>query len=199
MAKGSQFERDTCRRLSTWWSGDPDTDVLFWRTSQSGGRATSRGKRGKHTTASHCGDIAALDERGAPLTRLITFELKRGYQSATIHELLDKPQLAAVQTYEKWIEQAITAASNAKTPFWALIHARNRRDTTLTIPSSLFEQLGCTTQIVRPPTVRLLAPVKLLWDVVWIGVTCMKLESFLDGITPSEIRHMLDQPSRAAQ
>src|SRR5262245_2386383 len=47
-AKGSKFERDLCRQLSLWWS-DGKRDDVFWRASQSGGRAKFRGRRGLQT------------------------------------------------------------------------------------------------------------------------------------------------------
>ncbi len=138
--KGSDFERTVCRDLSKWWSTDGDTDVLFWRTASSGGRATNNTKKGKSTTQAHCGDICALDARGAQLTQLITFELKRGYTSAILHALLDRSDSAACQEYESWINQAVASSQSAKTPHWAIIHKRNQRETILTCPSALLAQ-----------------------------------------------------------
>jgi len=41
MAKGGEFERDISRFLSRWWTYGERDDV-FWRTSASGARATTR-------------------------------------------------------------------------------------------------------------------------------------------------------------
>src|SRR3954464_11883516 len=95
--KGASFERDLCKRLSLWWT-DGERDDVFWRTSQSGGRATSRTKKGKKTKNSY-GDICAVDPIGQPLLDLITFEVKRGYNKDSFTDLLDKPKSSI---YMKW-------------------------------------------------------------------------------------------------
>lgn len=75
--KGSGFERSFCKELSLWWSNGKWDDV-FWRTSQSGGRATTRFKKGLRTADSY-GDVMAIREEGKPLTKTTFLELKRGY------------------------------------------------------------------------------------------------------------------------
>lgn len=126
-SKGSSFERDFCRRLSIWWSEDKEQDSLFWRTASSGGRAKLRGRKGKQT-ASHHGDICATNGEGQPFIDMFTCELKRGYNRATIVDLLDKPARAALQTYEKWILQATESAQQAGTPYWMIVHRRDMRN-----------------------------------------------------------------------
>lgn len=54
-SKGNSFEREICKKLSLWLSNNKMDDV-FWRTSNSGGRYTSRKKVGK-TTENQIGDI----------------------------------------------------------------------------------------------------------------------------------------------
>ena len=131
-AKGSQFERDICRRLSLWWSDDKRDD-LFWRTSQSGGRATTRRKKGKETEG-HAGDITSTSEKGIALTKLIAFELKRGYSKEHPFSLVDKPPKAKPQVYEQWIRQAYASQRNGGCRFWAIIHKRDRREVTISLP-----------------------------------------------------------------
>jgi hypothetical protein len=79
--KGSAFERTISKQLSLWWT-EGERDDVFWRSTQSGGRATQRAKSGK-TTASSYGDIAPLDSIGKPFTDYFCIELKRGYSSDT--------------------------------------------------------------------------------------------------------------------
>lgn len=138
MAKGGEFERQVCRMISKWWSGGRHDD-LFWRSSQSGGRATVRHRKGKRTRG-HESDITATDDVGLPLIRTITFELKRGYNKDTLHNLIDRPRKPKnqkkpnTQTYEDWIAQATAAAERAKTPYWAIIHRRDGREPTILVP-----------------------------------------------------------------
>jgi hypothetical protein len=136
-SKGSAFERDFCRRLSIWWSGDEAIDSLFWRTASSGGRAKLRGRKGKQT-ASHHGDICATNGEGQPFIDMFTCELKRGYNRATIVDLLDKPERAALQTYEKWILQACESAKQAGTPYWMIVHRRDQRDALILMEREAF-------------------------------------------------------------
>ncbi len=133
MAKGANFERDFCRRLSLWWSGG-EYDDLFWRTSNSGGRATVRAKKGKGTKNQY-GDICATDPAGDSLMALLTFELKRGYNRATIHDVLDAPHRAADPTYGKWVTQARDSHKVAGSVSWALVVKRDRRDALILMPA----------------------------------------------------------------
>ena len=75
--KGSGFEREVAKALSLWWT-EGSRDDVFWRSSNSGGRATARRKRGQRTAGQH-GDIAATDPVGEPFLKVVTIELKAGY------------------------------------------------------------------------------------------------------------------------
>jgi hypothetical protein len=132
MAKGGAFEREICKRLSLWWT-DGEDDSCFWRTSNSGGRATVRGKQGKKTSG-HYGDVAATDERGKPFLDLFTIEIKRGYNRCTSAELLDKPARAKAQQYETWIAKAREDSAAAGSSSWMLIHKRDQREAVVFIP-----------------------------------------------------------------
>jgi hypothetical protein len=128
VAKGGSYEREICRDLTAWWTGDELKDVIFWRTSQSGGRATERQKRGKHVGSSQVGDVTAIDPDGMPLTRLVTIEIKRGYPDAHLGELLDKgTRYKGPTPLESFLLQTIAAAQRANTPWWMLIHRRDHK------------------------------------------------------------------------
>ena len=132
--KGPAFERWLCGELSKWWTGDPNcNDCLFWRTAGSGARATTRAKVGKETSCHH-GDILAVDERGKPLTNLLCIELKRGYNRATIQDLIDRPAAAKIQTYEGWIGKLRSTAKQSGRPYWLLIVKRDRREALMLLP-----------------------------------------------------------------
>lgn len=72
--KGSSFERLLCRQWSLWWTGGSRDDI-FWRTSGSGSRATSRRKTGKKDKWNH-GDMRPDDPRGFALCSSWCFEFK---------------------------------------------------------------------------------------------------------------------------
>ena len=171
-AKGSAFEREICTKLSLWWTQDlpePRTDI-FWRTSGSGARAKVRGRKGKQTHGQH-GDICAIDPIGQPLIDLLTIELKRGYSKHTITDLLDKPEGAAKQVYEKWIEQAEESHVHAGSKSWLLIVKRDRRKELIISP--LFNQ--AFTRFWLKPNV--------------LGI--VTLQDFLIDWTPEDIRENL--------
>ncbi len=137
MAKGGQFERDICRSLSLWWSGGKHDD-LFWRTAGSGGRATVRRKKGKGTKG-HAGDITNTSKHGAGFMRLVTLELKRGYNKNTLHDILDQGRANAQPMYETWFKQAEASRNIAKSDWWWLIVRRDKHDALLIAPHSFHD------------------------------------------------------------
>lgn len=122
--KGSQFERDIAKKLSLWWT-DGSRDDIFWRTSQSGGRATTRAKKGK-TTANSEGDLCAIDPIGQPLMDRFVIELKKGYNKDSLIDLIDSPTSKQVGMYPKWIKKVKEQAENGRKQ-WLLIIKRDRR------------------------------------------------------------------------
>lgn len=72
-SKGGAFERLICSKLSLWVSQN-QRDDLFWRSSQSGGRASVRFKKGKDTVTA--GDITAIHPDGMALTDRYIIECK---------------------------------------------------------------------------------------------------------------------------
>lgn len=128
--KGSSFEREICKKLSLWWSNEVEgspRDDIFWRASQSGGRATQRAKSGKRTAGSY-GDIAAMDPVGAPLLKVFTLELKRGRSHGDLGDMLDLPLKGYKQRpFEKTLEQARRSHELANSQSWLLISQRDRR------------------------------------------------------------------------
>ena len=138
--KGGGYEREFCKELSLWWTNH-DRDDVFWRSSQSGGRATTRRKQGKSTANSY-GDIAATDAIGHPLIDLITFELKRGYKESGVDKVLDRAETMKAQPFDEFLTQTVSSATDAGTPFWALITRRDRRRDMIWIPYELYQLLN---------------------------------------------------------
>jgi len=144
--KGSAFERLICKQLSLWWT-DGDRDDVFWRTSNSGGRATIRGRQSKETFGQY-GDIQATDPIGQPLMNACAIECKKGYKQATLSDIIDRPDnLKRKSEYQKFVEQAITQADAAKAPFWMLITKRDARNILIAIPWELYLELAKRSRI----------------------------------------------------
>jgi hypothetical protein len=131
-AKGAAFERDICRQLSLWWTSQQRDDI-FWRTPQSGGRATHRAQKNKGT-AGHYGDIMAVDPIGNPLLKFMTFELKHGYGGASAMDLLDG---GPKSLWRAWIIGAMRVCEDARSRYWAVIARRHCRKTVICYPSDL--------------------------------------------------------------
>lgn len=193
--KGGGFERLIADQLSAWWTGEEDWRVL-WRTSNSGGMATVRGKKGKKANL-HCGDLCAIDPIAEPLTRVITFELKRGYSKTTIHDLLDKPERSAKQVWESWIEQASAARKQSGSYSWAIISRRDKRNALITLPRKfaavLFqEQEDCTLPFGLDvyPLLGMQAQVKAVGIVSTVTTT---LSNFLLWVKPQQIKALAEQ------
>lgn len=81
MAKGGDFERDVSKFLSLWWTHNEREDI-FWRTSASGARATTRAAGFKKTKYEH-GDITFTDPIAKPMLDLMIIEAKRGYTNTS--------------------------------------------------------------------------------------------------------------------
>ena len=175
-AKGAAFERDICRRLSMWWSGDKDRDDIFWRSSQSGGRATERAKKGKRTFGSY-GDIAAVDPLGLPLLKFFTFELKRGRTHGSLGDLMDMSKDAAWQPFEKCMQQAALSAQQAKSITWMLIVQRDRRHCMAYADTATWKTLGIRT------------PHRVRTRLGSIGA--IKFSTFLGQLNPETIRRRI--------
>ena len=163
--KGGDFERELCRTLSLWFSGGKRDDLL-WRSSQSGGRATARARKGQ-TTAGHCGDICATCPAGEPLTAAVTWEAKRGYggkKGKTARASLTQLLTATAATWKSppkeslpgFIHQAREAKRRAGTKHWALVWKPDNMKAMIFMPEDLFDWLilgdkPCPYMICWPP------------------------------------------------
>lgn len=195
MAKGGNYERELCYRLSRWWTDGADEEV-FWRTSQSGGRATRRQQLGKTATV-HQGDICAVKGIGKPLMEVMTLELKRGYPRAILGGLLDLRPAAAQQPYEEWYQQAQEAANRASSFSWLIIHKRNNCEDVVTFPWALLERLRGAGALKSTPVpfmafstvIRIKEKSKIVRQLV-AKLGSMRLDHFLHGVKPAHVRHV---------
>ncbi len=145
--KGSDFERTICKELGLWWT-DGARDDIFWRTSNSGGRATVR--KGRSTFGGY-GDVQAVDPIGQPLLNITSIELKRGYGQASVGDLLDVGK--APPQWARWVEQAEMERGQGGQPYWMLITRRDRRSAVVHIPAPFASALrDAGGDVYRAPT-----------------------------------------------
>lgn len=145
--KGSDFERTICKELGLWWT-DGARDDIFWRTSNSGGRATVR--KGRSTFGGY-GDVQAVDPIGQPLLNITSIELKRGYGHASVGDLLDEGK--AKSQWALWAEQAEMERGQGGQPYWMLITRRDRRGAVVHIPATFASALrDAGGDVYRAPT-----------------------------------------------
>lgn len=188
--KGGQYEREICRQLGRWWSHG-ERDDIFWRTSNSGGRATTRSKTGRRTFGQY-GDVQAVDPVGAPLLRAFCFEVKRGYSSSSFADVLDQPRLAAQQEWEKFVEQARTAARDSRAKYWLLIQRRDLCRAFIFFPHALYLELqdnGVLAHQWGHPFVLVRTWVKSKTDKGTVEKICgTTLDNFLQVVGPEQVK-----------
>lgn len=153
-SKGGRFEREICKQLSRWWSGNGRTDV-FWRTSQSGGRATQRAKKGVGTYGSY-GDIGILDPIGLPLLKRFTLELKCGNSYGGIGDLFDST--GERLKLQKAFKQAITTHQKSGSLGWMLITRRDHKIPLVSAQLEVIKPLLKTRIYLATSIVRIILP-----------------------------------------
>lgn len=140
MGKGPQFEREFSKQLSLWWS-DGEEDDLFWRSSASGARATTRAKTRQRTHGQY-GDICATHPGAVPFTDAFTIELKRGYASQNFMDLIDRPETINQTQWEEWIQKAHTNSILSESLVgWLLVIRRDKRRPIVVMPRAALETL----------------------------------------------------------
>jgi hypothetical protein len=176
--KGSSFEREICKTLGLWWTSGNRDDV-FWRSSNSGGRAKTRSLVGQGTFGQY-GDVQATDPVGQPLIDLFAIEIKRGYTRHVFADIIDQPMKSAKRPWTEWLDQVRLDKANSKRPFWMLITKRDRRETMVFMPMTAYHMLVLLNQHLHKarPHVRFYAhPKSARVDTGWVFAST--LEEFL--------------------
>jgi len=145
--KGFSYERKICNQLSLWWTNNKRDDI-FWRTSGSGARATTRSKIGKNTFGQY-GDIQANDPIGQPFIDVFLTEIKRGYPNATVSNIIDAAPKTKANQLEEFITKTRHSSVLAGAYSWMIIHKRDRREPTIIIPRSNAEKLCVFTNCAK--------------------------------------------------
>lgn len=137
--KGGNFEIEIAKRLSEWWI--PGRTDIFWKTQNSGARATVRKTAGRDTVGQH-GDICASDPVGTPLLKYLTISVKRGYNAASFQDIIDIELGAKRREWETWINEIRYSAKCSRSRFWMIIAKRDRRKTLIAAPREFFHEMG---------------------------------------------------------
>lgn len=180
--KGSSFEREISKLLSLWWS-EGERDDVFWRSSQSGGRATTRAKMGKATAGSY-GDITALHVSGEPFTNFFCVELKRGYTKDTdVMALLDSKQKEPI-LLQHW-NQCERDRCAAEAAHSLVIIKRDHMTTCVYVSTELFELLQANTLgKFKKGFIKYTGEIRKSS----VSLVMMKLEDFLKWAKPKRIK-----------
>jgi len=173
--KGSDFERYIAKTLSKWWT-DNEREDIFWRTSQSGGRATTRKKAGK-TTANQDGDLCATDPIGQPLINLTSIELKKGYNGWTIKEMIDSRGTRNKTLLETFFAQANREAESQEKSCWWLICRQDRREILIFVNCGFWKWLR---RKIEPPNFTYISILHCEFGPIYV----MKLDIFLTIVKP---------------
>ncbi len=107
-AKGSEFERLVCRKLTEWVTGSP-TPEIFWRSAVSGAKATQDRKAGRASNMG--GDIVAVHPAGQPFMERFSVECKNRKTYGRLENLIDcKSKGEFLQWWWQCAEDASLAA-----------------------------------------------------------------------------------------
>ena len=190
--KGGEFEREICKLLSYWWTEGMRDDV-FWRSSQSGGRATLRARKGKETYGSY-GDIAAVDPIGDPLLKMFTIELKRGSSYGCLGDLLDFKLENSRHPWVAALLQAIRAHQAAKSHAWMMICKRDFRLPIVYMERRIFHYLQPTPIVTDRQVMRMSLTIKDNKREVSLLILGLSLDDFFSALSPSQIIQRIKKP-----
>jgi len=127
-SKGSSFERDTCKFLTKYFTGN-DKPYVFWRSPSSGAIGIS--------SPNASGDIIALDEKYMWFTDKFNLELKTGYADADFHKHFKDNKNNTIEDF--WIQCQKDA--KLKNKYGILIFRKKGYQTIIGIQEDIFLQL----------------------------------------------------------
>ena len=126
--KGFPFEREMSKVLSLWWTHGVE-DNAFWRTQQSGGRATIRARKGKKSKYQY-GDLTFDDPIGTPFIDFFLIECKRGYtDKVDVLDCLDvqEGRKTKPEIIEWWDKSQIEKEQGERREVFIIIRRNNRK------------------------------------------------------------------------
>jgi len=142
--KGNNFERDTSRTLSLWWTGGERSDAI-WRSASSGALSTITTKYKQES-----GDFHAVDGCAELLFKHFVIEAKRGYSRYSFLDLVDVPEASLKNNPIYQIMDTLTKQTKEQEKFGLLLWKRDRRDMLACVQGSFFVKLNKDPGILYP-------------------------------------------------
>lgn len=183
--KGSGFERKIAKKLSLWWT-DNKRDDVFWRTSGSGARATTRSKQQKKTAYEY-GDITFTDPLGKPLIDTFLIECKKGYSKEV--DLLDFFTPKKKSVLFGWWSKAKKEAKEAGRKYCLLIAERNGKPAFVLFDGRFFTSKESFISKISDYYIELRKDFKKDGAEV-DSMIVMLLDDFLKWLSPEDIEHV---------
>lgn len=106
-SKGSNFERQICKYLTKWMSGQ-DKDYWVYRSPSSGAMATIVKQKNLS------GDIIAVDSRAEYFMKNVSLECKDGYPSSSFNGLMKKNKSDEITSF--WTQAVGDAKKGEREP-----------------------------------------------------------------------------------
>lgn len=145
--KGQRWERALAKMFSLWLTQGEREDCV-WRSQTSGARATMRASKGLRTAGQY-GDLTWTDVSVRPFFALVIVEAKKGYTDLDLLALLDGKQSAGNHKLQQFIDQAETAAEQARSQFFLLALYRDRHHPVAVLPQYFWS--ACVDKHGLPP------------------------------------------------
>jgi len=122
-AKGSGYERDICKMLTTWLTGK-DKPYVWWRSPSSGALATITAQNPNLT-----GDIISVLPEGNFLTDKFSIEIKTGYPKSSFNKFFSGAKNNELEMF--WKQATVDATKSNKEPM--LVYKKDRKEPLLFI------------------------------------------------------------------
>ena len=165
-AKGGEYERTVCKKLSLWISNNRQEDV-FWRSAMSGGRATVASKSGVELMA-QLGDISAISPLGYQMIKSFFIECKF-YKKLDYDNIIKETG----KFLEFWDEASEEASKRKKIPI--LIAKQNFFPETLCTNSLGLRKLRIRIELVKI-------------HIVQKNMFVLLFDDFLENVKPKPVR-----------
>lgn len=172
-AKGSAFEREICKKLTSWVSGQ-EKPYIFWRMPASGGMATIS-EENKELS----GDIISVKPEGAILTDKFSLECKCGYPNSSFDKHLKPNKKNEITAF--WIQAYNDAKQADKIPM--VIYKKTNHPILLGIPESIVKNFPSIKNI---PSLS----VKFEKETNLPPVTFFDFYKFFDKVTVEDIKRI---------